>query len=53
MKCDNCEKESEELVTRAGFATTFYVEWVCKKCYKDLEGIEFEEYNEDVHYDRL
>lgn len=44
--CERCEKECKELVTRQGFNMTFFVEWVCKKCFKDLEGVDFDRYPE-------
>jgi|DEB0MinimDraft_10_1074344.scaffolds.fasta_scaffold247204_2 hypothetical protein len=44
-ECDNCGKRTkEELYTREGFSTTYYVEWVCAKCFKKLEGCSFEDY---------
>jgi len=42
--CENCEKECEELVTRHGFIMTFFVEWVCKNCFEEIEGIAFDRY---------
>ena len=45
--CDNFEKEFEELVTREGFIQSFFVHWVCKPCFKTLEGISFDEYGKD------
>lgn len=41
MKCEKCGKKFEELVTRQGFCMTYFVEWVCYKCYKELQGEEF------------
>ena len=50
MKCDNCGKDFEELVTRQGFCMTYYVEWVCEKCFCELEDISFEDYREEHYY---
>lgn len=51
MTCDNCRKECEEIVQREGFLMTYYVEWVCKECFQELEGVSFEEYGEEHYYD--
>ncbi len=42
--CERCEKEYKELVTRQGMLMTAYVEWVCHKCFKELEDVSFEKY---------
>lgn len=52
MQCERCEKEFEELVTRTGFCMTFFVEWVCKDCFSQLEGKSFSEYNAEDYYDQ-
>jgi ribosomal protein L37AE/L43A len=51
QRCENCNKVSEEVVTRYGFIMTFYIEWVCRKCFEKLEGISFEEYSK-VDYEK-
>lgn len=38
MNCEKCEKDCDELLTRTGFKTTFYCEFVCDKCYEVLEA---------------
>ncbi len=53
MQCEKCEKECEELVTREGFCMTYYIEWVCKKCFKDIEKVDFETYTEVNYYDQV
>lgn len=50
MICDHCQKEFNELVTREGFSTTYYVEWVCKGCFNELEGKRFEDYSAVDYY---
>ena len=42
--CNNCNEHFEELVTREGFVQTYYVEWVCHKCFEELEGCKFDDY---------
>jgi hypothetical protein len=44
--CDNCEEDFDELFTREGFVQTYYVDFVCKGCFQELEGVSFEEYRE-------
>lgn len=46
MKCENCEKEFKELVTRQGFVQTYFIEWVCEDCYLELEGKSFNDERE-------
>lgn len=50
MKCDNCGKDFEDLVTREGFCMTYYIEWVCRNCFKELEGVDFEDYTLEHRY---
>ncbi len=45
MICEKCEKSCEELVTRQGFMTTFFCEFVCRDCFHTLENCSFEDYN--------
>lgn len=47
MVCDNCHNEFEELVTRDGVCFHYYVEWVCKDCFFELEKVTFEEYSKE------
>lgn len=49
--CDNCGKNCKELVTREGFIMTYYIEWVCEKCFKKLEGISFDDFTVERLYD--
>lgn len=42
--CDNCGKEFDELVTREGFIMSYYIEWVCRSCFRELEGVDFKDY---------
>ena len=53
MKCDNCGKDCDELVTRDGYCFQYYVEWVCEDCFCELEGISFEEYGKRKEYDEV
>ena len=53
MKCENCNEEFDELVTRQGFLTTHYIEYVCRKCFFELDKINFEDYNADHYYGQL
>lgn len=50
--CENCGKNFEELVTREGFCQTYFIEWVCLDCFRELEGLPHSNYTEDVHYER-
>jgi len=50
MKCENCGKDCEELVTREGFCMTHFVDFVCEECFKDLEGKQFADYNIEDYY---
>lgn len=47
MKCEKCNKSFEELVTRVNFEKKYNLEWVCEACYNKLEGIDFENYEEE------
>lgn len=38
LNCEKCEKDCEELITRQGFRTTFYCEFVCAECFEVLEA---------------
>jgi len=38
LKCEKCGKDCEELITRQGFRTTFYCEFVCAECFEVLEA---------------
>lgn len=38
LNCERCEKDCEELITRTGFKTTFYCEFVCEDCFLILEN---------------
>jgi len=51
MRCERCEKEQKELVTRQGMLMTAYVEWVCQKCFKEIEGVSFEKYSIKENYE--
>jgi hypothetical protein len=51
VTCDYCGKDFEELITRQGFCQTFYVEWVCEGCFKELEGRPFEDYKLEAVYE--
>lgn len=44
--CEHCEKDFDELVTRQGFVHSFFVEWVCKSCFLELEECSFDSYGE-------
>jgi len=45
--CDNCGiPQVDELLTRSGFKTTFYVEWCCTECFIKLEGVSFENFRQ-------
>ena len=48
--CMNCNEDFDELVTRQGFLMSHYVEFVCLECFKELEGVEFDEYSADDYY---
>ena len=50
--CEKCEKDFDELVTRQGFRTTFYCEFVCEGCFFELEGVTFKEYNASHLYSK-
>lgn len=50
MKCENCGKECEELVSREGFCMTHFVDYVCEECFKDLEGKQFIDYTIEDYY---
>ena len=51
LVCDNCGKQDcEELVTRQGFKTTFYCEFVCHDCFVELEGVPFNDYGAWDYY---
>jgi hypothetical protein len=42
MTCNECGAENcEELVTREGYVVSYYIEWLCHKCYETLEGVEW------------
>lgn len=43
--CEQCGGDFDNLVTRQGFCQTFFVEWVCKGCFEELEGESFENVN--------
>jgi len=45
--CDNCQNDCEDLYTRQGFKQTFFVEWVCRACFKLLEGVDFADLRDD------
>ena len=45
--CDHCGKNCNELLTREGFCQTYFVEWVCSRCFKVLQKVEFEDYKEE------
>lgn len=47
--CDYCQTDSEILYTRQGFIQTFFIEWVCGACYKNLTGVEFNVLPEATH----
>lgn len=49
-KCERCDKEFDELVTREGFIMTYFVEWVCSTCFSELEGKKFEDYSAEDYY---
>jgi len=48
--CDNCGKDCEELVTRQGMIQVSFVEFVCRDCFFELEGIGFDEYSSVDYY---
>jgi ribosomal protein L37AE/L43A len=48
--CDNCGKKVKNLYTREGFLMLYYIEWVCEKCFKKLEGVKFEDFSEANYY---
>ena len=50
MECQNCQKDCDELVTRQGFCITFFVEWICRECFEEIEGVKFSEYTEEDRY---
>ena len=50
MNCEKCGKECEELVTREGFVMTYFIEWICKTCFEDMEKVPYEIYGEEHYY---
>lgn len=53
IKCERCEKDCEELITREGFVMTYFVEWVCYECFRKLEGKKFEDYTAIDYYGQV
>ena len=51
MNCEKCDCDCDELMSRQGFCMTYYVEWVCEDCFKELEGTSFDSYTEEDYYD--
>ena len=51
--CEKCGKKVDELYSRQGFVQTYFIEFVCKKCFKKMEKVDWEDYSEKHYYKEI
>lgn len=50
--CERCGKDKKWLVSRQGFIMAYFIEFVCEKCFKELEGVDWESYSAEHYYSK-